>query len=249
VGAQEDLAGRGLEAHLEAAASRLGDQRKRLSVRRVRAASAAAAVLEESARDYDLVMIGAAPRHVLAHSMIADVMAGSKLPVVIVRTAGQLPGEAFKRLLVPVEGSVFSRLAAEFAFAYAGVVGARVTLLHVLNEARVVTGAIAMPESRVTHVVGQAQETALAERIRTDYGAIAEQHEVTFDVRVLASGDPGGTIIDESNSDYYDLLVLGAENKMLAQPLFFGQGTAAIVERAGCTTVVVVPPTSPTRGD
>ena len=72
---------------------------------------------------------------------------------------------------------------------------------------------------------------------------------LAFDVRILASGDPGGTIIDESNSDYYDLLVMGAENKMLAQPLFFGQGTAAIVERAGCTTVVVVPPTAPSRGD
>ena len=45
------------------------------------------------------------------------------------------------------------------------------------------------------------------------------------------------------------LLVLGAENKMLAQPLFFGQGTAAIVERAGCTTAVIVPPTATSRGE
>jgi nucleotide-binding universal stress UspA family protein len=62
-----------------------------------------------------------------------------------------------------------------------------------------------------------------------------------MDVRVLASGDPGGTILEVAHTDDIDLLVLGGENKMLEQPLFFGQGTASIVERAECTTAVVVP--------
>ncbi len=238
-----DLAGRGLEAHLEAAAERLGDARKRLTVRRVRSASAAEAVLEESARDYDLLMIGAASHHLVAHSMIADVMSGARLPTVIVRSSGSPPA-VFRTILVPIEGSSYSRLAAEFAFAYAAAAGAHITMLHVLNEARVFTGSLAMPDSREAHAVGGAQEAKLAERIRADYGPLAEEHEITLNVRVLASGDPGGTIIEESRNGYYDLLVLGAENKMLAQPLFFGQGTAAIVERAGCTTAVVVPPSA-----
>ncbi|HEU4631716.1 MAG TPA: cation:proton antiporter [Gemmatimonadaceae bacterium] len=243
------LAGRGLEHHLEQAAARLGDQRKRLTVRRVRSEAPADAVLEESVRDYDLLMIGAAPRHLVGHSMIAQVLAGAKLPAVIVRSTEHAPPPVFRRVLVPVEGSLVSRLAAEFAFAYAGAARARVTLLHVLNEARVFTGAIAIPESRETHALNEAEEEGLTERLRADYGTIAAEHEVPFDVRILASGDPGGTIIDESQSDYYDLLVLGAENKMLAQPLFFGQGTATIVERAGCTTAVVVPPTASARGE
>jgi Kef-type K+ transport system membrane component KefB/nucleotide-binding universal stress UspA family protein len=244
-----ELAGRGLERHLEQAAGRLGDQPKRLVVRRVRSDAPAEAVLEESARDYDLLMIGAAPRHLVAHSMIAQVLSGAKLPAVIVRSTTASPPTTFRRVLVPIEGSQVSRLAAEFAFAYAGAARARVTLLHVLNEARVFTGAIAVPESRATHALSESEEERLTERLRADYGAVAAEHEVAFDVRILASGDPGGTIIDESQSDYYDLLVLGAENKMLAQPLFFGQGTATIVERAGCTTAVVVPPTASTRGE
>ena len=235
------LAGRGLERHLEAAAERLGDQHKKLTVRRVRSSAPAEAVLEESARDYDLLMIGAAPRHVLAHSMIAEIMREAKLPVIIVRSTEQVPPESYRRILVPVEGSVFSRNAAEFAFTYAEAAKARVTLLHVLNEARVFTGALAMPESRETHALAQPEEETLATRIRTDYGALAAAHGTPWDVRILASGDPGSTIIEESHSEHYDLLVLGAENKMLAQPLFFGQGTAAIVERSGCTTAVVVP--------
>ena len=234
------LAGRGLERHLERAAEWLGDQRKRLSVRRVHAASAAAAVLEESARDYDLLLIGAAPRHLVAHSMIADVLAATKLPTIIVRSA-EAPPAAFRRILVPVDGSVFSRYAAEFAFSYADATKAHVTLLHVLNEARVLTGALAIPESREPHTLGEAQERKIEERIRADYGTLAAAHHSEWDIRILASGDPGDTIIRETNADFYDLLVLGAENKMLAQPLFFGQGTAAIVERSRCTTAVVVP--------
>lgn len=242
IGRPAAMAGHGIERHLEAAAERLGDERKKLTVKRVRSNAPAGAIIEESRRDYDLLMIGAAPRHLFAHSMITDVMAATRLPTIIVRSTDAVPPEAFRRLLVPVEGSVLSRYAAEVAFAYAQAVQARVTLLHVLNEARVVTGAVAMPESREAHPVEQREEEQIAARIRRDYGALATSHDVAWDLRILASGDPGGTIIEESFAEHYDLLVLGAENKMLAQPLFFGQGTAAIVERAGCTTVVVVPP-------
>ena len=247
-GSGRNLAGRGLDAHLAAVAARLGDERRRLAVRRVQSDEPAAAVLAESGRDYDLLLIGAAPQHLSAHSLIADVMAGARLPTVIVRSApGPVPSR-FRRILLPVEGSALSLFAAEFAFAYAHATGAHVTLLHVLNEARVLTGSLAIPESRATHGLGEQQETALEERIRADYGAAAAEHGIAFDVQVLASGDPGGTIIEESASDFYDLVVLGAENKMLAQPLFFGQGTAAILERAGCTTAVVVPPAAAARG-
>ena len=167
-----DLAGRGLEVHLAQVADRLGDEQKRLTTRRVRAASAAEAVLAESARDYDLLMIGAAPQHLVAHSMIADVMSGARLPTVIVRSSGS-PPSAFRTILVPIEGSSYSRLAAEFAFAYAAAVGAHITMLHVLNEARVFTGSLAMPDSREAHAVSAAQEAKLAERINADYGPLA----------------------------------------------------------------------------
>lgn len=235
------LAGRGLERHLEAAADMLGDHRKKLTVRKVRSSDPAQAVIEESKRDYDILMIGAAPRHVLSQSMIAEIMSEVKLPVIIVRSTEAVPPPAYRRILVPVDGSVFSRQAAEFAFGYAQAANARVTLLHVLNEARVFTGVLAAADNRETHALELPQQEQLVARMREDYGSLAAAHEAGWDVRVLASGDPGGTIIDESHSEHYDLLVLGAENKMLAQPLFFGQGTAAIVERAGCTTAVVVP--------
>jgi nucleotide-binding universal stress UspA family protein len=162
------------------------------------------------------------------------------MPVVIVRAAEQA-AEHTGRLLVPLDGSIFSRAAAEFAFAYAAAASLHVTLLHVLSEARVDTGTLALPERRDSHAIGHLLEARIAAKIRSDFARLAEDNGVEYDVRLLASGDPGGTIVDVTRTEGFDLLVLGAENKLLAQPLFFGQGTAAIVEGAECTTAVVIP--------
>ena len=59
--------------------------------------------------------------------------------------------------------------------------------------------------------------------MRADYGTLASDHHTPWDVRVLASGDPSGTIIDESHSEHYDLLVLGSG----------GAGLSAAVVAAG----------------
>jgi Kef-type K+ transport system membrane component KefB/nucleotide-binding universal stress UspA family protein len=242
LGTRSPLAGRGLAEHLARAAERLGDQRKLLNVQHVRAVQPAAEVVAESRRDYDMLMIGAAPHHVVATSLVAQVLSEIQLPAVIVR-AGQMtaPPECFGRLLVPLDGSLFSRAAVEFAFAYGAATNAHVTLLHVLNEARVSSGALFAPEQRETHALRGAVEHELEAHIRQDFGTLAGASGVSYDVRILASGDPAGAIIESTRTDNVDLLVLGAENKMLGRPLFLGQGTTGIVESAECTVAVVVP--------
>lgn len=236
------LAGKGLEAHLAQVGERFGEnQKKFLSIKRIRSSDPGDAILAEQARDYDLLMIGAAPRHLVGRSMIVEVLSKTPLTSVIVRAPETGLPERFQQVLVPVDGSVFSRVAAEFAFAYASSVEARVMLLHVIDETRVAAGGLTVPDLRVAHALAESEESLVAERLRSDFSALAESYGISMDVRVLGSGDPSSTIIAESWSGFSDLVVLGAENKMLAQPLFFGQGTAAIVERAGCTTAVVIP--------
>jgi nucleotide-binding universal stress UspA family protein len=234
------LAGRGIEEHLARAESQMGAQRRLFDVKRVTAVDTAEAVLAEARRDYDLLMIGAAPRHLVESSPSARIVSGATTPVVIVRAAEQ-SAEPTGRLLVPLDGSIFSRAAAEFAFAYAAASSLHVTLLHVLSETRVASGTLATPERRESHALGQVMEARIASKIRADFARLAEDNQVAYDVRLLASGDPGGTIVEVTRAEGFDLLVLGAENKLLAQPLFFGQGTAAIVDGAECTTAVVIP--------
>src|SRR5690606_36221592 len=170
-----------------------------------------------------------------------EVLSRTTITSVIVRAPDSGLPDAFRQVLVPVDGSVFSRVAAEFAFAYASSVDATVTLLHVVDETEIAAGALMVPDLRIAHALEEAESSKVAERLRTDFAALAESFSVTMHVRVVGSGDPASTIIAESWSRDTDLVILGAENKMLSRPLFFGQGTAAIVERAGCTTAVVLP--------
>lgn len=236
------LAGRGLEAHLEQVGERFGeDQKKFLSIKRVRNTAPDDAILAELGRDYDLLMIGAGPRQLVGRSMTVEVLSRADRTSVIVRAPEAGLPESFRDILVPVDGSVFSRVAAEFAFAYASAVDATVTMLHVVDETEVAAGSLMVPDLRVAHALEEREESVVAEGLRSDFSALAESFGVRMQVRVLGSGDPASTIIAESWSRHTDLVVLGAENKMLSRPSFFGQGTASIVERAGCTTAVVVP--------
>ena len=124
---------------------------------------------------------------------------------------------------------------------YAAATKARVTLMHVLNEARLSTGTLFVPERRDAHAVPGALESELESRIRNDFGPLAERNDISYDVRIVASGDPPGTVVEAGQNPSYDLIVLGAENKMLSRAVFFGQGTAEIVEHADCTVAVVQP--------
>ena len=235
------LAGRGIEEHLARAAERMNGQGRLFAAKRTTSADPAGAILSEASRDYDLLMLGAAPQHVAESSMTGRILKDAKLPAVVVRAGdGALPA-IFCRLLVPLDGSVFSHAAAEFAFAYAGAARAHVTLLHVLNEARVTIGTVALPESHESHPAAAIERSALERSIRAEYDPLAADGNTSYEVRVLVSGDPSGTIVEVAGTGEFDLLVLGAENKLIAQPLFFGQGTASIVDKVECTAAVVVP--------
>jgi nucleotide-binding universal stress UspA family protein len=232
------LAGRGLDAQLDRAAARMGAHRRLFSSKRVRSGDPAAATLTEAARDYDLLMLGATAHRMAAGSVTGRILADVDLPAIVVRAAHDSPPATFARVLVPLDGGLVSRAAAELAFLYARSVGASVTLAYVVNEARVATGALVLPESRESHALGG---TSIEARIRSEFAGQAEDGATALDVRVLASGDPASTIIELAGSGGFDLLVLGAESRTFVEPFLFGLGTAEILDHAECTVAVAVP--------
>lgn len=235
------LAGRGIDEHLARAAARMDGNARAFSTKRATSTDPAGAILTEAARDYDLLMLGAAPQHVAESTMTGRIVSNARLPAIVVRAGdGGVPA-AFKRILVPLDGSVFSHAAAEFAFRYAGATSAQLVLLHVLNETRLTTGAVSLPESHESHPVNAVRRSVLERDIRAEYDRLAAEANMSYEVRLLVSGDPTDTIVEVASTGEFDLIVLGAENKLIAQPLFFGQGTASIVDQVECTAAVVVP--------
>jgi nucleotide-binding universal stress UspA family protein len=236
----EQHTGANVEAHFQDAAAALGAQGK-FSPRRTIDADVANAVLVEAARDYDLLMIGAAPEAPLHDPLMHKVIKQAPIHVVIVRSAARELPASGPRLLVPVDGSLFSRYAAEFAFTLAGATKGTVTLLHVVAESRLASGSFPMPERRSGRALTHVEAAELEQQLEQEFSALAARTEVPFSTRIILGGAPREVIIAESTSGYHDLLVIGAENKLLGRPLFYGQGTAEILERADCTTAVVVP--------
>jgi Kef-type K+ transport system membrane component KefB/nucleotide-binding universal stress UspA family protein len=213
------LAGRGLEEHFRRAAALVGGGR--LSTKETSATDVAEAVLREASRDYDLVFLGSAPDHAFDDPLALRLINEAPVPVVLVQSRSR-PGErGFERILLPVDGGVYSRYAAELALAHAAGVGASVEVLHVVTDTGLVRGAEAELEAHLRSL-----------------GAV-DRGRVT--VRVACHSRPAELIVAESQSGRYDLLVIGAEPRLLGRPSLFGQGTAQIVDRAGCSTAVVLP--------
>ncbi len=250
------LAGTNLAEHFNRAAAVIDGTGDHFTVRQLRAEHVADAVVEEAWRDYDMLLLGAAQERMLDDPLALQIVRTSPVPVVIVRgrvpdqpwdedrareatTAGE-SGVPFHRLLVPVDGSIFSRYAAELAFAYAGASGAKVRILHVLSKSWLTEGSIPVTDRR-DHEVRRAHVEQAEKEIRQELDPLAAAYNASFAIRVLGSGAPREIIIGESRSGDYDLLVLGTETKLLGQPFFIGQGTAEIAERAGCSTAIVLP--------
>jgi nucleotide-binding universal stress UspA family protein len=261
-GRATSLAGTNLAEHFNRAAAVVDGNGDHFTVRQVRAEDVAAAVVEEAWRDYDLLLLGAAHERVLDDPLALQIVRNAPVPVVIVRGRGpdQLwsgdedatppigtgAASTFHRLLVPVDGSVFSRYAAELAFAYSGATGAKVRILHVLSKTWLTEGSIPVTDRR-DHEARRARIEQAEHHLREELEPLAAAYQASFAIRVLSSGAPREIIIGESRSGDYDLLVLGTETKLLGQPFFIGQGTAEIAERAGCTTAIVLPGARGTR--
>ena len=210
--------GTNLEAHFGLAAEVVG--RGHFSGRRVAAGDLVQAVLDEAARDFDFLFMGAAPEQVLGGATVRRIVRGSPIPVVILQDRRAPTDPPFARLLVPVDGSLFSRYAAELAFAYAGAGGAHVSILHVASD---------------RHHLKDAEGQLVRE-----LGPLAVSHGASMSVRIRLGEAPGDVIVDEALGGDDDLLILGTEARLMGRPSLFGQGTAEILERARCSTAVVL---------
>jgi nucleotide-binding universal stress UspA family protein len=199
------------------------------------------AALDQSDRDYDLLMLGAGPNRLGDASVTGRVLSAANVPAIVVRSADGVPPPRFTRLLVPLDGRAVSRAAAELALLYARAVNAEVTIVSMLNESRVTTGSLVLPESREAHDVDENARAAIEAHIRRELDDLSDGQQTGIDVRVLASGDPASTIIELANTGAFDLLVLGAEARTLVHSSLFGLGTAEILDRAHCTVAVAVP--------
>ena len=234
-------AGQGLEEHL-AAIRNLADGARAPEVRRVVSASVAGAILDEARREYDLLVIGASARSAsIGGEVLADVIASAPCHVAVMKTAD--PEATFKHLLVPVDGSLVSRIAVEFAARYAEISGAELTLA-LLVEHRPQAAAWSDDEGSGSEGSVHPVSDEDLERVSRVFRAVEKKPNI-----LKLDYDPSSSALAARvATGLYDLVVIGAENRAVQNRLFFGYENERLIRDSDVSVAVVVPHVGKLKG-
>ncbi len=196
--------------------------------------SIAEAICTEAKRGCDILMLGSGEGPSVGGAIVEQVVGAAPCHVAIMKAPARATD--FRRILVPVDGSVASRLAVELALRYAESTGAALALA-VLTERRPQVAAYA--DLSGTHAPAEIRATTDEELHRISIAFRASDVKpsilhLTFDPRSSA-------IADEVERGHYDLIVLGAENRAIQHRLFFGYENERLIRGTRIPVLVVVP--------
>lgn len=136
------------------------------------------------------------------------------------------------RILVPVDGSDYMAKEVEVACQFSKLLGAEVTLLHVVAMP-ITTEPTGMPE--VTKQLEDAGNKILAEAKRMAIGCgIQPNMEMDFSV-----GNPGMRIVKKAENLRAGLIIIGAKGKNRLREILMGSVANAVVNNAPCMVLVV----------
>lgn len=196
---------------------------------------AGSAILDEVRKDYDLMILGASEDHsnsaVLFTPLVDYLIRLSPCPTMLIQGERLQPDWTPQRILVPSNGSLASRRAAEVAFALA-TNGEEVTILQVVEENRsdyhldssgmVVARQLQIAESSV-------------ENLR-EMGAFQGVSALT---EVQVAVEPESLILDTARAREMDLIIVGTNISAGSDRLYLGPRVERILNNAPCPVIVV----------
>jgi nucleotide-binding universal stress UspA family protein len=154
--------------------------------------------------------------------------------------------QSIARILVPVDFSAHSERALDFATTIAARFGARVELLHVVEDP-FMTGAWSS-EVYVPNV-GELLDnvTADARRRVGELQATIARDGVQADTAVV-TGLPAHTIVEHAAKGGFDLIVMGTHGRSGLSHVFMGSVAERVLRKAPCPVLTVRPPAAAHKG-
>jgi nucleotide-binding universal stress UspA family protein len=138
--------------------------------------------------------------------------------------------------MVPVDGSEFSRFAAEHAARVAQAYGAELILLHVVDEQVIEDLAQNANHDRALQVREQLRENG--QMYLRDAARIADESHVAHR-EMIAEGDPCTVICDTATAQDVDLIVMGKIGRRGARRILMGSVTRRVIECTDKPVLVV----------
>jgi nucleotide-binding universal stress UspA family protein len=145
---------------------------------------------------------------------------------------------AFRKILVPVDFSVYSENAVRVASELSAAFSAPLLLIHVYDPV-----AYPLPDGYVMYTPGQLsmmwaeldRRLELAQREAMRLGAVAAETR-------LLQGLTADEIVRVARDGDFDLIVLGSHGRRGLQRVLLGSIAARVLQTAPCTVLTVQPP-------
>lgn len=192
------------------------------------------AILNEAAKDYDLLVLGASKGRNpddLFNPLIDYVTRISPCPTMIIKADLELGDWQPKRILIPSNGSQSARAAAELAIAFSNQESQLEFLNVVVRRADVYQ--VDAAGSTWSRELDQAKGL-MQDLVRLADGSSVQSRA---EVRVADSVEQG--ILDFSETLKADLIVLGTNLRPVSDRLFLGPNVQRILQKASCPVVVL----------
>ena len=193
-------------------------------------------ILDEVRKDYDLLIVGATERHkysnMLFNPIVDNLVRLSPCVSIVVQSSNVSEDWSPRRILVPTNGSLASKRAAEVAF---GIAFHEQDEVHILN----------VVESRESFtsldIEGGLKERRLtfAHNIVDELKKLGESLNVNTFTEVEIGVDPDRVILTMSRENSFDLIILGTDIRPGSDKLYLGPRVERILNNCTCPVLVV----------
>lgn len=199
-------------------------------------ANPAEAILNEAEKDYDLMILGATEnsgdsQHLF--SPIIDYMVRiSPCPTMVVQSYGDTTGWFPNRILVPTNGSVASKNAAELAFALASEnMDSEVIALHIVNDAR-------HQHRPIRAIQSSDKQVEIAAEIVDELRVRGQAYKVRTQGTVQVHEDVEKGLLGFAEENDTNLIILGTNIRPGSSRLYLGPRVESILKNAKCPVIV-----------
>lgn len=199
------------------------------------------AILNEAARNFDLLTIGTAERGAEPDDpplgeLVDGIIRDTPCPVMTVhanvRGVEGLEEETIQRILLPTVGAEYNRHAAEVAFAIAQDRNVLVEIVHVVNRPRIADRFMEDPDMDEARRIGKEIVDEEAD-IGRNLGA-----EVRTKV-IVSDAEPEEEIVNLADDRGDDLIVMGTSIRPTSRRAYLGHTSEYIIRNADAAVAVV----------
>ncbi len=142
---------------------------------------------------------------------------------------------SFEQILVPYDASSYANHAFDDALKIAEKFGSKITVLTILGTKVENTTGISLERAIETQ---DGHEDA-ATKILKDLEGLAKEKGVGFSFKVICEPSPYKGIVNFSNSNSMDLIVMGSHGRSGIKKALLGSVASGVVEHANCPVLII----------